>query len=252
MPKLGPATRMLASPNCGRLSTNSGSSRHSEKRPAPKPVRSTRLSQSLGMIWSVSTSERSSGTAVPVMMMTGSIGQLLVQVAGVGEGAGDGGGGGDGGGHQMVRPPLPCRPSKFRFEVEAELGMIWSVSTSERSSGTARPGDDGHGVPSVVAPQSRSAGVGEGAGDGGGGGHGGGHEVGAAALALAALEVAVAGGGGPLAGGELVGVHGQAHRAAGLAPVEAGGGEDLVEALGLGLVLHRERAGDDHGPHAVG
>ena len=41
----------------------------------------------------------------------------------------------------------------------------------------------------------------------------------------------------PLADGELVRVHGQAHRAARLAPVEAGGGEHLVEALGLGLLL---------------
>ena len=52
-------------------------------------------------------------------------------------------------------------------------------------------------------------------------------------------------------GGELVGVHGQAHRAARLPPVEAGGGEHLVEALGLGLVLHRERAGHDERAHAV-
>ena len=74
--------------------------------------------------------------------------------------------------------------------------------------------------------------------------------MGAPAPALAALEVAVAGGGGALAGGQLVGVHGQAHRAARLAPVEARGGEHLVEPLGLGLVLHRERAGHDHGPHA--
>ena len=88
------------------------------------------------------------------------------------------------------------------------------------------------------------------AGDGGGGGDGGGDEVGAAAPALAALEVAVAGGRRPLARRELVGVHGQAHRAARLPPVEAGGGEDLVEALGLGLVLHRERAGHDEGAHA--
>ena len=34
-----------------------------------------------------------------------------------------------------------------------------------------------------------------------------------------------------------VGVHSEAHRAAGAAPVEAGRAEDLVEALGLGLVF---------------
>ena len=77
VPKLGPATRMRASAKRGSLSTNSGSSRHSENRPSSKPVRSTRLSQSLGMIWSVSTSLRSSGNAVAVMVRTGFIGCLL-------------------------------------------------------------------------------------------------------------------------------------------------------------------------------
>ena len=47
-------------------------------------------------------------------------------------------------------------------------------------------------------------------------------------------------------GCEDVGVHAQAHRAAGLAPVEAGAAEDLVEALGLGLGLHLLRARHDH------
>jgi hypothetical protein len=70
VPKFAPATRIVA-PACSCLfSTNDGSSRHSENRPFSKPVRSTCLSQSLGMIWSVSTSERSSGTAVPWTMRT--------------------------------------------------------------------------------------------------------------------------------------------------------------------------------------
>ena len=51
---------------------------------------------------------------------------------------------------------------------------------------------------------------------------------------------------------QLVAVHGDAHRAAGLAPVGAGGPEDLGEALALGLALHLVRAGHDHQPHAVG
>jgi hypothetical protein len=38
-----------------------------ENRPFSKPVRSTRLSHSAGMIWSVSTSLRSSGTPRPCM-----------------------------------------------------------------------------------------------------------------------------------------------------------------------------------------
>ena len=155
----------------GWLRTKSRSSRHSEKSPAPNPVRSTRLSQSDGMIWSVSTSERSSGTARPVTTVTGF---HRVQVLGGGEVAGHRGGGGDGGGD----------------------------------------------------------------------------EVGATAPALATLEVPVRGRGAALAHGELVGVHGQAHRAARLAPLEAGGEEDLVEPLGLGLGLHAVRAGHDEGPHA--
>src|SRR3989304_3604746 len=51
------------------------------------------------------------------------------------------------------------------------------------------------------------------------------------ALALAALEVAVARRDGVLAGAELVAVHRDAHRAAGLAPLGPGGAEDLVEPL---------------------
>ena len=53
--------------------TKSRSSRHSLNSPAPNPVRSTRFSQSDGMIWSVSTSERSSGTPRPVTSCTASI-----------------------------------------------------------------------------------------------------------------------------------------------------------------------------------
>ena len=52
-------------------------------------------------------------------------------------------------------------------------------------------------------------------------------------------------------GRELVGVHRQAHRAPGLAPLEAGGGEHLVEALGLGLGLHLHRARHHQRAHAV-
>ena len=50
----------------------------------------------------------------------------------------------------------------------------------------------------------------------------------AAARALATLEVAVARGCAALAGGQNVGVHAQAHRAAGVAPVEA----RVAEAVG--------------------
>src|ERR1700680_303872 len=70
-----------------------------------------------------------------------------------------------------------------------------------------------------------------------GGGHGRRNEMRAALVALAALEVAVRGRGATLAGIELVGIHGEAHRAAGLAPLEAGLDENLVEAFGFGLLF---------------
>src|SRR5258706_6586762 len=86
------------------------------------------------------------------------------------------------------------------------------------------------------------AGVGDGAGDGGGGNHDGTHEERAAGgRALAALEVAVGGTGAELVADELVGIHREAHGAAGGAPLEAGLGEHLVDALLLAL------EGDDLG-----
>src|SRR5690349_16781687 len=88
--------------------------------------------------------------------------------------------------------------------------------------------------------------------DGRGGGHFRADEVGAAALALAPLEVAVRGRGTALAFGQRVRVHPQAHRAARDAPVEAGALEDLVEALFLGRLLHLLGAGDDHRADAAG
>src|SRR5205814_6195351 len=65
------------------------------------------------------------------------------------------------------------------------------------------------------------------AGDCGRRGHGGRDEMGAALKALAALEIAVRGRGAALLRLQLVGVHGEAHRAARLAPLEAGLDEDL-------------------------
>ena len=66
-------------------------------------------------------------------------------------------------------------------------GMIWSVSTSARSSGTAMPSMR------VSAPCLQILRGREVAGDRGGGGDARAHEVRATALALAALEVAIAG-----------------------------------------------------------
>src|SRR5436190_18147086 len=71
-----------------------------------------------------------------------------------------------------------------------------------------------------------------------------------AALALAAFEVPVRGADRVLARRELVAVHRDAHRAAGLAPLRPGRLEDLAETLALGLALHLVRAGHDHHPNA--
>src|SRR5688572_6143726 len=174
VPKLGPPIRMLAPAKRSSLSTKLRSSRHDEKRPLPKPVRSTRFNHSAGMIWSVSTSERSSGTAVPCTICTACISAIL-QVGREGEVAGDGRGRGDGG----------------RYEVRAP------------------------------------------------------------AATLPTLEVAVAGGRGALSWRELVRVHREAHRTAGLAPVEARSREHPVEPLGLRLLLHRERARDHERANAA-
>src|SRR6266545_119249 len=61
---------------------------------------------------------------------------------------------------------------------------------------------------------------------------------GATASSLPSLEIAVRGRGAALPRLKAIGVHGQAHRAAGFAPLEAGVLEDPVEAFALGLRLH--------------
>ena len=76
--------------------------------------------------------------------------------------------------------------------------------------------------------------------------------MGASALALTALEVAVGGRRAALLRGELVGVHAEAHRAAGTAPLAARLLEDHVEALVLGLEAHAHGAGDDEQAGALG
>ena len=68
----------------------------------------------------------------------------------------------------------------------------------------------------------------------------------AGAAALTSLEVAIGGGGDTLAGRGDVGVHAQAHRAAGTAPVESGAPEHLIEAFALGLGLDLLGAWYDH------
>src|ERR1700744_2712477 len=137
------------------------------------------------------------------------------------------------------KSPYPVRSIRLRNC----LGMIWSVSTSARSRWLTPPAITVIGSMCSVLPV---ADVDEVPGDRGGCRHLRRDEVGAAAAPLAALEVAVRGRGAALAGGEDVGVHAEAHRAAGGAPVEPGGPEDLVEALGLGLGADLLGPRDDH------
>src|SRR4051794_38524487 len=110
--------------------------------------------------------------------------------------------------------------------------MIWSVSTSARGSAVTDPAIRRTGSIGSSLPL---ADVDEVPGDRRRGGHLRRHEVRAPAAALAALEVAVRGRRAAFARREDVGVHPEAHRAAGGAPVEARGAEHLVEALALGL-----------------
>src|SRR5262245_53084430 len=130
------------------------------------------------------------------------------------------------------------------------FGMIWSVSTLTRSSGTAMPVSltNGSIVNLLKMPQRLFpvADVDEMPGDGGGGGHLRADEMRASAPALAPLEVAVRGRGAALTRLEDVRVHAQTHRAARLAPVETGLLEDPVQPLRFGLLFDRCGAGDDH------
>src|SRR5947207_3523904 len=105
--------------------------------------------------------------------------------------------------------------------------MIWSVSTLDRRSGTAVPVWTVNFSMSVSAFQVGRCG--EVAQHRRGGGDRRRDEMGTAALALPAFEVAVGRGGAALPRLERVRVHAQAHRAAGEAPLCAGRGGDLVQ-----------------------
>src|SRR5476649_2800143 len=114
--------------------------------------------------------------------------------------------------------------------------MIWSVSTLAWSIGTATALRVVKASMVVLLGQELAH-VGEVAGDGGGSRHRRAHQMGAHAAALTADEIAVRGRGDALSGHAHVAVDGDAHRAAWLAPFEAGVDEDLVETLVLGLLL---------------
>src|SRR5206468_5070943 len=89
--------------------------------------------------------------------------------------------------HALNRPSSnPVRVTRFKYTA----GMIWSVSTLLRRSGTAVPMCT---VNFSMAVPSEVGGAGQRAADRGRGSHQRRDEVGAAALSLAALEVAVRG-----------------------------------------------------------
>src|SRR5499427_6049395 len=140
--------------------------------------------------------------------------------------------------------PKPVRVTRLRYSA----GMIWSVSTLARRNDTARPVCVMNGCKALLLLQITRSQVGRGgepAGHRGGGGDLRRDQVGAGALALAALEVPVGRGRAALAGRQLVRVHAQAHGAASGPPLGAGGGEHLGQPLALGGSLDLHRAGHD-------
>src|SRR3546814_12245740 len=72
------------------------------------------------------------------------------------------------------------------------------------------------------------------------------------ARTLASYEIPVRCGSAAFAGGHLVGVHRQAHRAPRLAPFEAGVDENAIEPFLLGLALDQSRSGHDQRAHPIG
>src|SRR5262249_55527721 len=123
--------------------------------------------------------------------------------------------------------------------------MIWSVSTSARSSTATRPS-----ITSIASISAPVPDVDEVAFDRRRRRHLRADQVRSPTGTLAALEVAVGGGGAALSRLENVRIHPEAGRAARLAPLEAGGAKDLIEALLFGLGLDLLGAGHDHAAQA--
>src|SRR5271166_87637 len=101
VPKSGPATNTDPLSNGDRLRMKDGSVRHAANNPSSNPVRVTRFKKTAGMIWSVSTFDRRSGTPIPVWVWKASIAVLLIQVGRSGQRATHGGRGGHGRRRQM-------------------------------------------------------------------------------------------------------------------------------------------------------
>src|SRR5688572_4399109 len=82
--------------------------------------------------------------------------------------------------------------------------------------------------------------------DSGGDSHRRRHEMSPAAGSLASFEVSIAGGGAALSGPKHIGIHRQAHTAAGFPPFKPCLFEQSVESFLFGLLFHETGAGDDH------
>ena len=156
--------------------------------------------------------------------------------------------------------PTPVCVRKASIVVSLE-GLCWLVGRSGTVAGAGRcrsgcsagaRGADRRAVRSVGTGKRRHrleiGRGGQGSAHRGGGGDQRRDQVGAAALALPTLEVAVRRRRAALAGRELIGVHAKAHRASGAAPLGAGRGENRVQTLGLGLRLHPHRTGHHQHP----
>src|SRR5690625_5692137 len=75
----------------------------------------------------------------------------------------------------------------------------------------------------------------------------------AATVALTPLKVAVGGGRTMLPGAEAVSIHGQAHGASGLAPLQASFKKNFIQPFGFGLGFYSTGARHHHGLfHRVG
>src|SRR6267378_6449243 len=72
------------------------------------------------------------------------------------------------------------------------------------------------------------------------------HEMGPAAGPLAPFEISIAGRGAALSGLKHVGIHCQAHTAAGLPPLESSLFEQSVEPFLFSLLFHETGTGYDH------
>src|SRR5580704_16136181 len=164
------------------------------------------------MMRSVSTFWRISGAATPVTLVNFSI---------------------------YIPPVVSTEASRSEAQWRDLLETICSKSLKQ---GPSTPLRSGRGDDLLKLPH-----ISDGALDRRGRGHRRAGEMGARAGALAADEVAVGGRHAALARWHPLAIGGDAHRAAGLAPFEAGLAEHAVESLGFGFALHPLRPRHDPG-----